>query len=186
LILAGAAPIGMWLAPQDRPAAAPKVGVVDLQRLFKADVNLVADIAAINARAKEYDDEMSKMRDEHKELQMQCQQMSDKSSEKYVRTVAAMFAKEEHLDKLKVGFEAYLKSEGTRVNLAAFRRYRGAIAELASKMGIDIVLRQSDLDDKEHSLGARAQAAELSVVLYHDPKLDLTEGVLQLLKATSK
>lgn len=183
LLLASAAPVGMWLVPQDGPGAAAKIAVVDLRKLFESDVGLAADIAAINARTKELEAKVGRMREDYNALKLQCESIADKSTEKYVTAVAAMFAKEEEIDKYKVGVKAYLEQEGTRVNLAAFKRYKDVIADLASKRGLDVVLRQSDLDDKEHSLGARAQAAELSVVLYRDPKLDITEDVIRLLKA---
>ncbi|MEZ5964876.1 MAG: OmpH family outer membrane protein [Planctomycetota bacterium] len=181
LVLASAAPVGMWIAPQD--GAAPKVGVVDLRKLFESDAGLAAEIAAIHGRGKDLDVLIGKMREDYNTLKLECESIADKSTEKYVRSVAAVFGKEEEIDKCKVGLKAYLEQCGMQANLAALKRYKEAIAKVASGRSLDLVLRQSEIDEKEQSLSAQAQAAELTVVLYRDPKLDITEDVIKLLKA---
>jgi Skp family chaperone for outer membrane proteins len=179
--MAGLAPVGLWLCPQDGPAA-PKIGIVDLHRLFKNDALIEADIAAIKAKGKDYEAAIAKMREEYNVLKLECDSMADRASEKYVRTFAAMLAKEQEIKGFKNGIEAYLEQEGLRFNLNAYKRYRAAITELASKRKLDFVLRINDPDDQERSLGARWQAAELGMVLYHEPKLDITDDVIAFLK----
>lgn len=180
LVLAGLAPVGLWLAPQDAPVA-PKIAIVDLQKLFESDAGLAADMAAINNRGK-LDGDLVKMRDEYTALKLECESTLDKTTEKYVRTVAATFAKEEEIDKYRAGIGAFLKYEGQRCNLAAFKRYKDAIAQVASGRGLDVVLRIAVLDAQERSLEVQMQAAEMSMVLYRDPKLDITDDVIQFLK----
>lgn len=183
LVLAGVAPVGVWLYPQDAGKAEPKVAIVDLSRVFESDALLAADIQAIKDKQKEYEAKIGEMREQHRRLADEREAILDRASESYVQAASRVVAKEQEIKAFAQGIQAYLEHEGDRCNLTAFKRYRAAIAKIASKRGLDAVLRVTDQDDKERSTQARLHAAELGLVLYHDPRLDITDQVIQLLKA---
>lgn len=184
LAMLGLAPLGMLLAPQDVGNQGSKIATVDLRKVFDSDAALKEDLNRIYVRKGEIEAELGKMREAYNELRMGWESIADRSSEKYVRAGAQVFAKEEEIKKFKVGIESFLEQEGGRLNLAAVQRYKDAIAQIASKRGLDVVLRITESDAKERSLEARLQAAELGMVLYREPKLDITDELIKFLKAS--
>lgn len=186
LLLAGLAPLGLVLAPSGDASLRGKAGtiaVVDLKKVFDNDATLKDDIVRINARGKEEEEKIKKMREAYNALKLELEAIGDQSNDKYVSVGAQMFAKDEEIKRYKAGIEAWLEREGAERNLKALQRYRVLIAQIATQRGLEAVLRVTDPDDKERSLSSRMQAAELGMVLYRDPKLDITEDVIKLLKA---
>ncbi len=184
LLLASLAPLGIVLAPERQPSAEnSKIGIVDLKKVFDNDATLKDDIVRINARAKEEEEKIKKKREAFNALKTQLDSMADQANENYVDIGAQVFAKEEEIKRYKAGIETWLEREGAERNLKALQRYREVIAKIAAGRGLELVLRVTDPDEKERSLAARMQAAELGVVLYRDPKLDITGEVIQMLKA---
>ncbi|HLU38139.1 MAG TPA: OmpH family outer membrane protein [Planctomycetota bacterium] len=183
LVLAGLAPAGWMLAPQDAPrAGSGKVAFVDLHRVFQADAQLKDDLGNIEKRKVEAEAKLNEMKAAYNELRSQAELLEPQGGDKYVEARARQAAKEAEMKQYAASTQAWLDREVAERNLKALERYQKAIAQLAASRGIDVVLRLMVADDSE-SLGARMQAAERGMVLYGHKSLDITGDVIDLLKA---
>lgn len=179
LALAGVAPLGLWLAPQDAPRAA-KIGFIELQKVFEADAALIDDLKAIKARAQQVDEEIKTMRDALEKVKMQRDVVTDRTSEQYLRLSIDLDARQNQIKQFGQGMQSLLNHEADQRNLGAYDRIRKAVAELAAERGLDAVVRVVSTEDREPEM--RLKAAEMGMVLYSDPKLDVTADVIKLLK----
>lgn len=183
LAAGGLLPVGYFMAPQDK--APGKFGYVDLQKVFAADARLNEDLLKIKARFEQIKEgKIRAMVEEANELKTRKDGVSDRQSEEYVNAVSSLGAKEAEVKAYANGIQALLESEADARNLAAYERYRKIIAELAQKRGLEAVLRITDPEGANREMSARLRAAELGMVLYRDAKLDITEDVITLLKAS--
>ncbi len=179
LALVGAAPLGLCLAPAE-PAREAKIGFVDLQKVLEADAMLVEDLKGIRARAKQVDDEIRTMREALEALRLEHGSIRDRASEKFLRLGIELEAKQNQIKQYGQGMQGLLNHEADERNLAAYERIKKVIAELAADRKLDSVIRVVSTEDREPEF--RLKAAEMGMVLYADPKLDVTEDVIKLLK----
>jgi Skp family chaperone for outer membrane proteins len=183
LAAGGLLPVGYLMAPQDQAPA--KFGYVDLQKVFAADARLNEDLLKIKARFDQIrEGKIKAMVEEANLLKTQKDSVADRQSEKYVDALSMLGAKEAEVKAYANGIQALLEGEADARNLAAYERYRKIIAELAQKRGLEAVLRVTDPEGANREMSARLRAAELGMVLYRDAKLDITEDVITLLKAS--
>jgi Skp family chaperone for outer membrane proteins len=189
VVLAALAPLGFVLttpAGQDDSAvpggkAASRLAVVDLRRVFENDPALKDDIQRIKARGQEEEEKIKKKREEYNGLKLELDAMTDQLNERYVGLASQVVAKEQEIKSYKTYVETWLNREGAELNLKALERYKEVIATIA-KGRFDLVFRLTDPEAKDRSMDSRLHAAELSMVLYRAPELDITEDVIQLLK----
>lgn len=165
-------------------AAAEKIGVVNVERVIKEYEAARQAEARLEERAKTFAEENEEMRMHYEQLKREFERLRDESLDAVLTDAARDQRRREAEKKLDeiAGYEqkirekvslrrGQLSDQRRRVFHSLIETIRGAITRHAEREGFTLVL-----DGSTASEG-------VSAVLYHRPRHDITDAVIELLNA---
>lgn len=157
------------------------VAVVDLQRVLESYPNAGAELEALREQATRVQARLQSMEERNKQLQMEVEGY-ERGSKEWTEAVSVFEGAKATFETLAKREQQRLDYEKARIEEQAIRAVRAAVSELATKKGLQLVLRLSVVPD-EAPLAERLTRHELVTVLHHDRALDMTDDVIEFLKA---
>jgi len=170
------------VASAQQGQAAGKIAVIDVAYIFKNSTKIKSEVAQIENSMKSYEQEMATVR---KTMQREAELLKT-----YKAGSPEYAAQEEKL----AGMESKLKLETIRkrkeladaeakIYFSNYQKIRAVVKQVSEYNGIDLVLRynseEMDLTKQDSVL-----RGVMKGVVYHAPKLDLTQMVIQALGPT--
>jgi Skp family chaperone for outer membrane proteins len=174
---------------QDKDKAPPvnlKIGVVDFDRLGQSIPEVNRQLEEWQQEGRKLEEEMGARGQELKKLDDQRQGMEPGTAGRF-RADNEFHTKVRSAEIFRQQTQDYLQSRMDTIKDVALTEMNKAVADLAKKKGLQIVLRIRELPDlakKEYKkVENRLQAHEHRTVLYHADELDLTEELIRIVKA---
>ena len=165
----------------DARATAPglKLGVVDFQRVAESYPRHKAMIKAWQEEGSRIGAEMQREREAIKTLEMERSAYDEGSSEwqDVQQRWAARMAALESQSKYE---QRRLTLEKIKIQEQVYRDITRACGELATKLQLDLVLRVHNVDEGD-DVPERLAQWDARTVIWHQPKHDITDQVIQLL-----
>jgi len=162
------------------PAVATEIGVLNVARVFE-EYEMTRDLEALFDQARrEAADEAERRRDNVEQLRRALTAF-DPTSEDYAR-------RDEELTRIEVEFQVWskaterrLKNDHLRWMHEIYNNTRKVIAEIAAERKLDLVLTYDELTEDAPDSVALRQQILLQKVIYHSPKVDITDEAMRRL-----
>lgn len=160
------------------------IGVIDVAYIFKNDPSIKSQIESVENQLKEIDTDLKARRDELKnaaELLKTFKPGSDQYSSQEEK-VAAMESRL-RLDMARKRKE--LQDSEAKIYFENYQRIVAGVKVIADHYKVKVVLRYNS-DEMEADKGESVLRGVMKSVVYHDPAIDMTQGVMTYLNRVAQ
>ena len=156
-----------------------RVAVVDVAYIFKNHPGIKAQVAKVEGDLKAYDAELKKKREEIKSTAAKLKTLTVGSPEySQLEEQLAQMDSKLRLDMARKRKE--LADAEAKIYFENYKQIAGGVEYLAKYYKINLVLRYNS-EEMDQTQGESVIRGVMKSIVYHDPALDMTPGVMQYL-----
>lgn len=164
---------------QETAASGHRIAVVDVAFIFKNHPEIKKQVAAVQKDLENYDTQLKAKRDELKQAAAQLQTL-DPSSADYATKAERVASME---SKLRINMDTkrrQLQDAEAKIYYENYKVIAAGVAYFADTYNINLVLRYNS-DEMDAKKGESVIRSVMKNIVYHDPGVDMTKGIMQYL-----
>jgi Skp family chaperone for outer membrane proteins len=161
-----------------------RIAVVDVAYIFKNHAGIKAQVAKVEGDLKAYDGELKEKREQLKRTAEKLKTLTQGSPE--YAALEEQFAEMDSKLRLDMARKRKeLADAEAKIYFDNYQQIAAGVKFLAGHYKIDLVLRYNS-EDMDQANGESVIRGVMKNIVFHDPKLDMTPGVMQYLDKVIK